>query len=447
MARTRPRRAPDQIATPQTDQTVPLVDTAQMNGSEPAASDAHPTDASRSGPFGALASKAFGRYWPALALSLTGVWVRITVIGYLVYELTDDEFKLGLIGFAQAAPVLVAAPIAGALLDRVDRRRVLLAVSIVNLVAMVIVGTLVFTDVIRYWHLVVAAIVTGTASGFDWPARLSIVPSLVPRDRLQSAVALNAAAFNGSRILGPMIGGFLAALFGLAVPFFFTAATYVPFIVVLLTMTVAASAPVTQRRVSGFANLLDGYRYIWRTPTIRGLLSVDIVPLALGVSYFTMAPALVRDVLGLGERGLGVLLAANGIGSLAGTLLVAVFSGTRQRGRIVVGGVACFGLMLIAFASSSNLYLSLVLILGLGLVVSTYATMNDTLVQSLVDDAYRGRVLSVYTMLWGLTPIGGLEAGFLADYVGVQRALAFNGLLILAYVPVLWFLTPVRHID
>src|ERR671912_2395157 len=113
MARTRPRRAPDQIATTQTDQTVPLSDTAEINGSEPATSDSHPTDASRSGPFGALASKAFGRYWPALALSLTGVWVRITVIGYLVYELTDDEFKLGLIGFAQAAPVLVAAPIAG----------------------------------------------------------------------------------------------------------------------------------------------------------------------------------------------------------------------------------------------------------------------------------------------------------------------------------------------
>ncbi|MDP8908607.1 MAG: MFS transporter [Chloroflexota bacterium] len=411
-----------------------------------AEAEPHPTDADRGSAFGALASKPFARYWPALTLSLTGVWVRITVIGYLVYELTDDEFKLGLISFAQAAPVLVAAPIAGALLDRIDRRRVLLAVSLVNLVAMVAVGTLVLTDAIRYWHLVVAAIVTGTASGFDWPARLSLVPSLVPRHRLQSAVALNAAAFNGSRIIGPMIGGFLAAWAGLALPFFFTAAAYVPFAIILLTMGVATAAKGGERG-SPLANLMAGYRYIWRTPTIRGLLSVDVVPLALGVSYFTMAPAIVRDVLGLGERGLGLLLAANGIGSLAGTLLVALVAGARRRGRIVVVGVACFGVMLIAFASSSNLYLSLVLILGLGLVVSTYATMNDTLVQSLVDDAYRGRVLSVYTMLWGLTPIGGLEAGFLADYVGVQRALAFNGLLVLAYVPVLWFLTPLRHID
>ncbi|MBA2278084.1 MAG: MFS transporter [Chloroflexia bacterium] len=399
------------------------------------------------GALSALRSPAFGRFWPALALSMTGLWVRITVIGYLVYELTNDEFKLGLISFAQAAPILIAAPIAGAVLDRIDRRRVLLVVQIINLTVVLAVGILVATGEVRYWHLVVAAIVAGSASGFDWPARLSLVLSLVPRARLQSAVALTAAAFNGSRILGPVIGGFIAASAGLALPFFFTAAAYVPFVLVLLTLTVVRAAPVVRDRESPLANLLHGYRYIWRTPTIRGLLSVDIVPLALGISYFTMAPAIARDVLGLGERGLGLLLGANGIGALSGTMLVAVFSRTRYRGRIVVGGVACFATVLIAFALSSNLYLSLGLILLLGLVTSTYATMNDTLVQSLVDEEYRGRVLSVYTMLWGLTPIGGLEAGFLADFVGVQGALAINGLLILAYVPYLWFRTPVRHID
>jgi MFS family permease len=193
--------------------------------------------------------------------------------------------------------------------------------------------------------------------------------------------------------------------------------------------------------------LLAGYRYIWRTPAIRGLLSVDVIPLMFGISYFTLAPAVARDVLGLDESGLGQLLAANGIGHLTGTVLVTARSGVGGRGRIVIAGVAGFALLLILFALSRNALLSMGLILLLGLVVAVYGTINDTLLQTLVDDAYRGRVLAVYSMCWGLTPIGSLEAGFIADYIGVQRALVINGLIILAYAPLLWLFTPLRRID
>jgi len=408
------------------------------------------------GALAAFGSRPFAWFWPCLVTSLTGVWVRITAQGYLVYDLTDNELLLGLVSFANAAPVLIASPIAGAILDRVDRRRVLHAVQTTQALAILVLATLVATHRIEVWHVLVIAAVTGFASGFDWPARLATIPLLVDKRQLKSAVALTAAAFNGSRIIGPAIGGLLAGTIGIAACFYLNAALYLPLILVLAFIPLrvqpaarektAAAKPISLR-ATATGEVAEGYRYIWRTPTIRGLLSVDIVPLAFGISYFTLAPAVAKDVLDLGETGLGILLACNGVGSLAGTLLVALMTGIRHRGRVIVAGVGLFGITIVLYALSANVYLSCLLIGLLGLIASTYATLNDTLVQTLVDDAYRGRVLSVYSMLWGLTPIGGLIGGAMANVVGVQTALVINGFLVLLYVPVLYRFTPVPKID
>ncbi|MGC4106804.1 MAG: MFS transporter [Thermomicrobiales bacterium] len=407
----------------------------------------------RRGAFSALEVPAFARYWYALCLSMTGTWVRITAMGVLVYDLTGNEFKLGLISFLQAIPELLVGPIAGAYLDRVDRRKVLMAVQAVLITCMVSVTILIATDRIEFWHLGIVALVMGIATGFDWPARLAMAPTLVDRSRLQSAVAINSAAFNGARVLGPTLAGWMIGALGIAFCFGFTAISAVPFLIVLFTLTTAhMRRPVTMEASerpaeSPFTTLMEGYRYIWRTPTIRALLSVDIVPIALGMAYSTMAPAIAKDVLHLPDGGLGWLLTANGIGALAGTLLVAMLSGVRHRGRIVIVGIALFATMLIVFGLSGSLWISLPAMLLLGLVFSTYGTMNDTLVQTNIDESYRGRIVAVQTMLWGLTPIGGLLAGTLADVFNVQWAVAINGFLVLCYVPYLWFGTPVRHID
>jgi MFS family permease len=399
------------------------------------------------GAFDAFRSRPFLLFWSTICLSLTGVWVRITAQGWLVYDLTEDRFLLGLVSFCQAAPVLIFSPVAGAVLDRVDRRRVLIGVQVISAAAMLLLATLVATDRIRVWQIMVIAAVAGAASAFDWPARLSLVPSLVPRSHLQSAVALNAAAFNGSRIVGPVIGGFLIGAVGVAACFYLNALAYVPFIIVLATLAGDIAQPVTRTAERPLQNLLDGYRYIWRTPVIRGLLSIDIVPLMFGISYFTLAPAVAKDVLGLGGRGLGVLLAANGVGSLIGTTMVALLVGVRRRGLLVIAGVGGFGFAVLCFALSQNVYLSLVIIFLLGLIVAFYGTLSDTLLQTKLDENYRGRVLAVYSMFWGLTPIGALEAGWLANRYGVGTALAINGILVMAYVPVLVRFTPVRQID
>lgn len=395
---------------------------------------------------GALRNIRYRYYVSTLALSMTGMWVRITALGYLVYDLTGDPFKLGLMSFAQAVPELVAGPLAGAYLDRIDRRKVLLTTQSIFIVSMIAILVLLLTGTVQYWHLIVVGVLIGTVAGFDWPARLSVVPALVRRSELQSAVALNSAAFNGARITGPTIAGWLISGFGVAWCYAYSAISSIPFIWTVYRTKEIGAREVSKPTIGAFATLIEGYRYIWRHKIIRSLLSVDIVPIALGMSYVTMAPAFASDVLDLGGGGLGILLAANGVGSLAGTLAVAALSGYRHRGIFVIVGVAAFGVLMMLFAGTSSLWFSLPAIAMLGLVIALYGTMNDTLIQTSVDDAYRGRVMAAYSMFWGLTPIGGLFAGYLADIWSVQWALAINGLLVLCYVPFLWFGTPIRHV-
>ncbi len=399
------------------------------------------------GALGALRNSNYARYWSTLSVSMTGTWVRITAMGVLVYELTGDPFKLGLIGFAQAAPELFAGPIAGAYLDRVDRRRILVGVQIVQIAVTTLIAALILGDAIRFWHLMMFAIVVGTATGFDWPARSSLAPTLVRPAELQSAVALNAAAFNGSRVIGPTIAGWIISGLGLASCFVFTSVVAVPFLLTVMTLTIVRpNGPPPGHQESALATLIEGYRYIWRTPTIRGLLSVDIVPISLGMSYATMAPAIAKDVLNLPEGGLGWLLAVGGIGALLGTLLVAMCSNVQRRGRLVIIGATLFGAMLIVYGLSGSVWISFPAFLIIAFFFAFYSTLSDTLVQTNVDEAYRGRVVAVQTMLWGLTPVGGLLAGFMASLINVQWAVAINGMLILAYLPFLWFLTPVRRL-
>lgn len=399
------------------------------------------------GGFAALRDPFFSRYISAYALSMTGMMVRVTAMGYLVYDITGDPFKLGLMSFAQVAPEIIFGPVAAAVLDRLDRRKLLMAIQIVYIIGMLLLMVLIGTDVVQFWHLLIIGAVMGTAASFDWPARMALVPTLVERPLMQSAIAINAATFNGARVIGPSLGGWLIGLVGVLWCFGVYAVALVPFIAMLAVMPHNRRPPVRIQSGTPWDDLREGYRYIWEHKPIRAMLTVDIVPIMLGMSYVTMAPAIVRDVLDMGSDGLGYLLSGNGIGSLIGTLLVARLSGMRSRGMVVVIGVGLFGTALIIFGFTSTLIASIGMIIVVGLIYGVYSTMNDTLIQSTVDDEYRGRVSATYSMIWGLSPIGGLIAGALATFVGVQWAIAICGLMVLAYLPYLWFFTPLRQVD
>lgn len=382
----------------------------------------------------ALHNRQFLAFWLAVTLALTGLWVRITVQGYLVYELTDDRFMLGLVGFLSALPVLLLSPIVGVIVDRFDRRRVLAGTQIFMAGTLFALATLDATGRLTVTQILIIATLTGAASAFDWPARLSIVPNLVSKEQLQSAVALNSASFNGARIVGPVIGGVLIGIIGTAACFYLAAFAFLPSIFVVMLLVIDRATPAAGPRESPFANLVSGYRYIWHFPTLRSLLSVDLIPVMFGMSFFALLPALTKDVYGMGSGGLGLLYAADGLGAFLGVMAVALMTGLRGRGRLVLIGVLLFAISQILFALAPTLWLGMLLIFFLGAVSSVYGTLNDTLIQTVVDDAYRGRVMAVYTTFWGLTPIGYLQAGFVASQWGVQTAIALNGVIVLIYV-------------
>jgi predicted MFS family arabinose efflux permease len=256
---------------------------------------------------------------------------------------------------------------------------------------------------------------------------------LVGRDELQSAVAFNSAAFNGARIVGPAVGGFLIGAIGTAACFYLSAFAFLPSIIVLMTLTIDRSSP-SGKGESPIRNLLSGYRYIWTFPTLRSLLSVDLVPVMFGMSFFALLPALSRDVYDQGSRGLGLLYSADGVGAFAGVMIVASLTGLTRRGKLVLIFVTLFAVFELLFALAPTLWVGMLLIFFLGVFSALYATLADTLIQIVVEDQYRGRVMAVYSTFWGLTPIGYLQAGVIASVWGVQTAIFINGCVVLAYV-------------
>jgi MFS family permease len=381
----------------------------------------------------ALQNTEFRRFWFSITLALTGLWIRITVQGYLVYDLTDDKFMLGLVGFLSAIPVLLLSPVVGSVVDRFDRRKVLFGTQLFSIANLLALATLDATGYLEVYHILIIAALAGAASAFDWPARLSLVPAMVTRDELQSAVALNSASFNGARIIGPVIGGGLIGIIGTAACFYLSAFAFLPSLIIVLTLVIDQSAP-RQEHESPIQNVLAGYRYIWKFPMLRSLLSVDLVPVMFGMSFFSLLPALTRDVYGSGSGGLGLLYAADGAGAFIGVMTVAALTGLRGRGRLVIIFVGLFAVVQIAFSLAPNLWLGMVLIFAMGCVGSLYATLADTLIQTIINDEYRGRVMAVYSTFWGLTPIGYLQAGIIARFWGTQTAIFVNAVIVLLYV-------------
>lgn len=400
--------------------------------------------------FGALRSPAFATFWSAITIALAGQWMRTLVQGYFVYDRTHDPFQTALVPFFQGLPVLILSPLAGIAADRFDRRRLLAVIQVANAVPAFGVAILSALGWLEVWHVYAMGLAIGAASAFDWSARLSLVPNLVPRAHLQSAVALNSASFNFSRIIGPSIGGLLIAPLGITGCFFVAACCFVSFIVTLLTVLqrVPLAAPSATREHRPWETLKAGYGYIWSHGTLRALLTIDLIPVMLGMTYFGLLPVVAGEVLGRDARGLGVLQACAGAGALIGVLIVAMLTGVRGRGKIVLFGLTGFGAALLCFGLSRNFYLSCGVLLLQGMLADLYGSMNDTLVQTVTEDAYRGRVMAVYSMIWGLTPIGNLEGGTLARLFGVQTALVTNGALVICFGLLLWrFLPQVRRLE
>lgn len=389
-------------------------------------------------PWQAVWQRDFTLYFLGVVLSLTGFWVRFVAQGWLVYRLTDSAGLLGLVGFFTTLPVIAFAPFAGVIVDRVDRRRLLALTQGSFMIITVLLAWLDSAGLVAVWQILLLSFLGGIVSAFDWPTRLALVPNLVEPAVLQRAVAFNSAAWNGSRIGGPVVAGLLLPVLGTAGSFWAAAAFFVPVLALLPCIRLHGSAPAPDG--GGFwENLRGGYRYVLGQPLLMTLLLIELIPTIFGQTVPILMPAIVGEVLQADAAALGWLMASLGAGELIGTLSVALTGWFKPRPSTSVVAVGFFGLMIVLFAQSRLLWLSLLLVVLVGFFASVYATLNGALIQHSIDDHYRGRVMSVYGLIWGLTPIGSAELGGLAELAGSATAVTVNGLIVLLFaLALLW---------
>ena len=363
--------------------------------------------------------------------------MQTTAQGWLVLELTDSPAMLGLTGAAQMAPMLVLALVAGVLADRFDRLRLLVATQLAGGLLAAALAILVSSGRVEFWHVVVIALLSGSASALGLPAFQAIVSTIVDRNAIGNAIALNSAQFNLGRIVGPTAAGAAIAAGGLALAFWANAVAFFVVCAVLLSIRLRSSADLVRAEASLWSNLVDGIRLVERDRTVRALVLLAAVPALFLLSYLVLLPVYARDVLGVGAPGLGLLTAGVGIGALSGAMTVAVLRPSGGSGRLAVAGLLVASVALIVFALSRSLPLSMAALAVLGASQVAYYATTNTLLQVLVPARLRGRVMSLYMLTsLGVIPFGNLLAGIVAERFGPTVALAGGGVMTIVVVAI-----------
>jgi MFS family permease len=375
----------------------------------------------------ALRHRNFQLFFGGQLISLIGTWMQNVAQSWLVYRLTGSSFLLGAVGFAGQIPVFLMAPVGGIIADRRNRQRVVIATQTVSMLLASILAGLSLTKVVQVWHVIVLAALLGVVNAFDIPARQSFIVDMVGKEDLINAIALNSSMFNGARVVGPAVAGLLVASIGEGWCFFANAVSYVAVIIGLLLMRVVWQPGKASG--SPLENIIEGFQYVRRTTPVRAiLLLLGLVSLA-GMPYAVLMPIFADRILHRGANGLGVLMGATGVGALIGALTLAFKKGLRGLGGWVMFSSAGFGASLILFGISKNFWLSVVLLVPVGYSMMVQMASSNTLIQSMVPDRLRGRVMSVYSMMFmGMAPIGALGAGLVAHHLGAPLTLAVGGM-------------------
>ncbi len=353
-------------------------------------------------------------------------WSDQIIRGWIAYQLTGSALLLGSITAARAVPLLFFSLLGGVLADRFDRRRQIILAQGTNVASDLALAALVFSGHIEVWHLFFTAFVAGAAQSFMMPARQSLIPNLVPRADLMNAVALNAGALSVSRALGPTIAGLVLAAWGGG------AAYLVEGLMHLLSGASVAMLrePPTERSRSGdrlWVTMTGGLRYALNTPVILLLLAVSLIPMLIAQPYQALLPIFAEEVLAIGPTGLGMLASATGVGAIVGVILMATAGDMQRKGLLVLAGMMAFGLCLVVFALSSLLVISLLALFVAGLAGAAYPSPVQHLLHTNTPDHLRGRVMSLYLLDRGFTPLGALLLGALGDIFSAPVAVAFGG--------------------
>jgi MFS family permease len=378
--------------------------------------------------FRALKHRNLRLFFAGHGISLVGTWMQQVAMSWLVYRLTDSELLLGVIAFAGQFPGLLMAPFAGALVDRWNRHRMVVICQVLLMLQASVLATLVLTGRAEVWHLISLAVFSGLVNGADIPARQSLLVRLVGGTQdLPNAIALNSSIFNGARLIGPAVAGLLIGWIGEGPVFVLNALSYVAVLGGLLAMRL----PPERDRVTGdvLGHISEGFAYAFGHPATRDMLILFAGMSLVGVPYIVLLPVFARDVLGGDARTLGVLTSCAGLGAFAGALSLAARDSLAGIGRGVVRATGALGLVLVMFAASRTFLLSSVLLVLSGFALMLATASVNTVIQTLVSDEMRGRVMSLYAMAFiGVTPVGSLLGGALATRIGAPFTVALGGL-------------------
>lgn len=375
----------------------------------------------------ALKHRNYQLFFAGQLVSLTGTWMQSVAESWLIYRLTGSAVLLGLVGFASQIPVFLLAPVGGAVADRYRRHRILVTTQTVAMLLAFTLAGLTLSGRIQVWEVFALASLLGLNNAFDIPARQAFVVDMVGREDLLNAIALNSSMVNGARVVGPAVAGILVAAVGEGWCFFANAASYIAVITCLLLMKVTAArrAPA---RASALASIAEGFRFVVRTGPVRALLLLLGLMSLMGMPYAVLMPIFADQILHGGASGLGLLMGASGVGALVGALSLATRNGLRGLGRWVAFSAAGFGASVILFSLSRSFWLSAALLLPVGFSMMIEMASSNTLIQAMVPDALRGRVMAVYSMMFmGMAPIGALLAGTLAQRIGAPETVALGG--------------------
>jgi MFS family permease len=378
--------------------------------------------------FSALYYRDFRLFWFGQLVSLSGTWMQSVAQGWLVYSLTKSSFYLGLVAAAGSLPILLFTLVGGVAADRFRKRNLLLMTQALSIIPALLLGVLTNINLIAVWQVALLAAFLGTVNAFDIPARQSFFIELVGKSNLMNAIALNSAAFNGARMIGPVIAGMTIASLGLPACFYLNALSFLAVIIALYKIKIKGDI---EERPKGFlGDFAEGIKFIKSNSDIYSIIFLIAVFSLIGIPFVTFLPVFAVEVLKAGPRGFGFLVGATGVGALSAALFLSFIGDVEKKNRFISISALCFSFSLFIFSISKVFYLSVISLIFVGWgVVSLFATANS-FIQLSVPDSLRGRAMSVYAFVFlGTAPIGNSLLGALADFIGAPRAIGISALI------------------
>jgi MFS family permease len=395
--------------------------------------------------FSALRFRNFRLFWFGSIISLSGTWMHQAAQGWLVFKLTDSPFYLGLASSAISTPILLFTLVGGVAADRFSKRNIILVTQIFDMFLALSLAVIVSTEIVTVWHVLIIAFFMGTSHAFEIPARQSFFIEMVGREELLNAIALNAAAFHGARMIGPAIAGIIMGSLGLAACFYINSLSFIAAIAALMSMKFYSPGKNLDSKKGIVKEFKEGLKYIFSNSKIYSLIIAVGIVSFFGFPYIALLPVYARDILGTGATGLGILMGCTGAGAFVGAVNLAMKSKSSRKGTLLALSGLLFAVALLIFSLSKTVWLSYVMLFLVGWgSINQIATVNS-LLQLTVPDELRGRVMSSFmTVFLGMSTLGNLFIGGLAQYMGTQTALATGAFLCM--LGIIWLFVKKKEI-